>query len=362
MGQSTHFIHRKLNRRNIVISSLLFLVILVQLLILSPRDLEGPEDPLTQIEALRGKKGSATGKRQSKSPPQSVTLKSEEKSSSQIMNNVRLVEAKPEGKEWELAADRAVRPKGSDEWTVEFVKIRFFAKDGVIYDVKGRQGGVIQETSDIWIKGNVETVSSNGYTFRSDSLRYESKKKRLWSTEPVEMVGPKDKDLSVLMLTGDSMSADLNSNEMVVERNVRGRKEVLSGKKMQIQSHKALFSGRSRSAAFSGSVIIDYEATRITGPEARLGFNADQSALESVFVSGGVKVTDADRLATSGTLAVSFVEDRYVFEGSPRVVQKSDELVGDKIIFLNGGKKVQVVNAKAQFDPRTQENENQKPK
>jgi lipopolysaccharide export system protein LptA len=52
---------------------------------------------------------------------------------------------------------------------------------------------------------------------------------------------------------------------------------------------------------------------------------------------------------------VYFKDDKVVFNGAPRVVQNGDELVGDQIVFLEGGKKVQVSNAKAQIDPRAME-------
>jgi lipopolysaccharide export system protein LptA len=39
-------------------------------------------------------------------------------------------------------------------------------------------------------------------------------------------------------------------------------------------------------------------------------------------------------------------KNEFVFDGRPRVVQDNDELRGDRIVFLDGGKKVKVQNAK----------------
>ena len=69
-----------------------------------------------------------------------------------------------------------------------------------------------------------------------------------------------------------------------------------------------------------------------------------------MLISGGTRVTDHDKLATSEKVMVHFDDDRYVFSGSPRVVQNGDELVGDEISFLNGGKQVKVSNARAKID------------
>jgi hypothetical protein len=116
-----------------------------------------------------------------------------------------------------------------------------------------------------------------------------------------------------------------------------------------------MLSGQSNSAEFFGSVSIDLDNMRITGPEARFLYDRTQAILESVLIAGGIRVTDSDKFATSGSLAVHFKDDRYVFKGSPRVVQSSDELIGDEIVFLEGGKKVQVINARAQLDPQSAE-------
>ena len=45
-------------------------------------------------------------------------------------------------------------------------------------------------------------------------------------------------------------------------------------------------------------------------------------------------------------------EDKFVFSGRPRLVQDNDELVGDKIIFYKGGKRVQVMKARARVDKK----------
>ena len=65
---------------------------------------------------------------------------------------------------------------------------------------------------------------------------------------------------------------------------------------------------------------------------------------------GGVRVTDSEKYATADRVSVYFNEDKYVFNGSPRVVQSGDELVGEEITFLNNGKKVQVSNARVKLD------------
>jgi LPS export ABC transporter protein LptC/lipopolysaccharide transport protein LptA len=341
-------IARFFNRRNLVISALLFLIIVIQLLVLMPRDIEVQD--LRPAKVAKTIKGSKTGR---------ANQLSKEIPSGQVVRNAQMVEAKQDQKEIELWADRAVRPKDREEWTLDDVRVKFYATNGVTYTVTGKNGGVTTSTYAMWIKGNVITKSSNGYTFRSESVFYDPKIKRLSSPAKIEMDGPPDANGSRLYLDGEDMVADLTTNQMNVNRKVRARRKVSAPKDSpggdqktaQIQSNSAVFSGKSNLALFKGNVIIDVDTMRLTGPEARFSYDPGIQNLDSMVVSGGVKVTDSDKSATSGSVSVYFKDDRYVFKGSPRVVQQQDELIGDEIVFLHGGKQVQVINARAQVDP-----------
>jgi lipopolysaccharide export system protein LptA len=116
-----------------------------------------------------------------------------------------------------------------------------------------------------------------------------------------------------------------------------------------------LFSGKTNQAQFFGDVVMDFDTMRVTGPEATFAYDPKTEAFKSVHVDGGVRLTDTDKFATSGTVDVQFKEDKVVFNGSPRVVQNGDELIGDQIVLTDNGKKVQVSNAKAQIDPKARE-------
>ncbi|CAN5485694.1 hypothetical protein BH10BDE1_BH10BDE1_25030 [soil metagenome] len=346
--QTRSKIARFFNRRNLVIAALFFLIIVIQLLVLMPRDIE-----VQDVRPARNEKkitGSKTGM---------ASQLSKDVPSGQVVRNAHMVEAKQDQKELELWAVQAVRPKDKEEWTLDDVRVKFFASNGVTYTVTGKNGGVTTSTYALWIKGNVLTKSSNGYTFKSESIFYDPKIKRLTSPSKIEMEGPPDVNGSRLYLDGEDMIADMTTNQMNVNRKVRARRKVSAPKDTpggdqktaQIQSNSAVFSGNSNLAMFKGNVVIDVDTMRLTGPEAKFSYDPGVQNLDSIVVTGGVKVTDQDKSATSDSVAVYFKDDKYVFKGSPRVVQQQDELIGDEIIFLRGGKQVQVINARAQVDP-----------
>lgn len=322
-----------MNKRNGIILGLLFVILVVEILIFAPKEIGLAPADIDVAAAPKLPEGGF----------------------GQVGEDVHLVESGPEGKRSELWAKRALRTKDNGEWTLETVKVKFYAANGVLYTVTGQRGKAEPNTHAIQVTGNVVTKSSNGYTFKSESAFYDSKNRKLTSPKEVEMEGPDDENGGRLQLTGGELVADFGSNEIAIGNKVRAKKKLKEGKTAQIQSERAKFSGRTNLAQFYGAVVMDVDTMRITGPEAQFAYDRVSNNFDSVLVGGGVKVTDTDKFATSNSVSVFFKDDKVVFKGAPRVVQEGDELVGDEITFLEGGKRVQVSNARAQLDPKSME-------
>ena len=330
-----------MSRRNGIIIALLFIILVIEIVIVAPKELG-----TSVADDLAAKKASEKSRAKG----------SDKGQSGQVMSDVHLVEAAGEGKEWELWADKAIRPKNNEQWVIEQVKVHFFADNGVMYTVTGNKGNVVPEKKDIRISGNVITRSSNGYVFKTESVDYNSKARRLDSPNAVEMTGPKDATGGELHLTGGALVADFGTNVISITKNIRAKRKIQVGKDKadrtaNIQAQRAQFSGKTNEANFYGDVVIELETMQISGPQAKFAYDPRTHMLDSMQVAGGARVSDTDKFATSGSVDVFFKDDRVVFSGAPRVVQNGDELVGDEIILMDGGKKVQVSNAKAQLDP-----------
>ena len=332
-----------MSKRNGIILGMLFLILVVEILIFAPKELGlSPRDDQAQEETTH-----------------KAMDDQDRKGAAQVMNGVYSIEAKGDTREWELWADRALGPRNNtDEWTIQNVRVKFYASNGVIYNVTGKTGHVVPVKNDIRIDGDVVTKSSNGYTFKTQSAFYDSGHRRLASPKAVEMTGPGDQNGGPPVLKGGELNADFNSNQIHIGSGVKAHKTVKGEKLATITSTRAEFSGVTNTAAFYGNVIMDMESMRITGPEAHFVYDPQTHALDAIDILGGVRMTDTDKFATAKTVEVSFKEDRAVFDGSPRVVQNGDELTGDQIIFTNAGRKVQVLNAKADVDPQSVQNSN----
>ena len=69
-------------------------------------------------------------------------------------------------------------------------------------------------------------------------------------------------------------------------------------------------------------------------------------------MEGGVHLKDKDKVGSSGSAIVYFDEDKYVFTDKSFITQAGNELIGDKIIVYDGGKRVQVFKGKAEYNKK----------
>lgn len=268
----------------------------------------------------------------------------------QHMEGVHLVESRQGQRDWELFAEAAEGYQDKGLWELRKVKIHFYNGDKIDYTVTGKSGSIDNKTKDMKIMGDVVTQSVNGYRFQSPSAFYFAGRRLIQSDGHVKMTGPADAQGQGLILDGDQMETFVAENRMLIKQNVKASKMLNNGKQFRISSQSAEFSGNSKKARFVEQVAIEVDTMKMEGPEAEFQYRPDVDFLQSVLVKGGVKVSDVDKYATSDAVRFDPAENKFVLTGRPRVVQNSDEIMGDQIIFIDGGKKVKVENIKANLE------------
>ncbi len=304
----------------------LFVLLIVEMILVSPAELKEPKAvAVAEAVAAKGARSDDV---------------------EQIMQGVHVIESKHESKEWELWADSAIGFKMQAELALQKVRANFFGSNGVSFEVTGESGAVASESKSMQVDGGVVTKSSNGYTFKTQTLKYDSQERSLTSPTAVEVLGPRDHAGRTLFISGGEMAANLELGVVLIQRDIKARKTVRTDKKMQVSADKAHLSGQNSSVRFTGNVIIDLDGVRIIGPDALFKYNSANDQLTSIDLEGGVRVSDFSKWATSEKLSIDLAKNEFIFDGRPRVVQDEDELRGDRIIFIDGGKKVKVQNAK----------------
>jgi LPS export ABC transporter protein LptC len=294
----------------------------------------------------------------------SKDVKSAVATTSQIMHGVHLVETGGGRKEWELDSDNAQGFKDKGTWKLQGVHVKFFSLPGTVYTVTGKTGSIQTETKDMEVQGDVVTTTSDGYVFKSQYMQYSSKDKTLTTPEFVAITGPKEKGL--FELSGKGFKAFLVSNIMDLHHDVEAVKSIDSQERqasltdssantssehvMNIKSVRAHINGKTGDARFEENVQVDIEQVRMTGNQADFEFDTNDRALTSLFMQGNVRVTDQDHWASSQYAQVLFKTNEFILYGNPRVIQNNNELRGEEIRFLKGGKEVRVSKARARVE------------
>jgi LPS export ABC transporter protein LptC len=266
------------------------------------------------------------------------------------MEGIHMVESRSGNRDWELFAENAEGTEGESSWELNNVKVLFYSDDKIEFTVAGKQGKIDAKSKDMKITGQVITQSRNGYRFSTNTLSYLNSQRMMKSSDKVYMSGPPDRYGKGMVVEGDWLEAYIDTNTMKILNRVVAKKQLNDGKKFLVHSGTAEFSGKTKAVKFLEQVAIELDSMRMEGPEAQFQYKESADMLQTVMLKGGVKVSDLEKYATSESVKFDPAENRFTLSGNPRVVQDNDEISGEKIEFIDGGKKVKVEKMKARVE------------
>lgn len=325
--------------KNLLLTGLL-IFLFVEVLVVFPNHLSKTSEP--PPAPVAEKMYDKDGKEIEPPPP---PLKADQK-----VSGMHLVESQSGKRDWELFSESAEGSQGSGAWKLNKVRALFYNKEKIEFTVTGDQGTVDSKTRDLNISGHVVTKSANGYSFETPSIIYRSGTRLIQSPDEVVMKGPQDKDGAGFFLKGSDMVVDVDKSVMQIRGHISAEKEIKDHKKVEISAAGAEFSGKNREARFFPNVVVNYDKMKIEGPEAKFMYQEKTNLLSSIQFKGGVKVADFNKFASAETLNLDLLENKFTFKGKPKVIQDDDELTGDEIIFLDGGKRVKVDKVRARVE------------
>jgi len=301
---------------------LLVIFVFFEIIVMSPNLLEQSQDDLAELELAASSTQESKGGMEQK------------------LQGVHLVENAANEKGWELFAQGATGTTALD-WVVKDVKVNFFHENKPSFTVTGEQGEVIGASKDMVIRGNVKTTSTNGYSFQTDTMNYLAGTKMMSSVDEVYMEGPPDTGGQGFKLNGEKLLLDINKNKMSILDKVVASKKV-NGKDFNITSVRADFYNTNQEALFSGDVRMQWDTLKIEAPLAQFNYSKTTKALVRIVLRQGVKFSDANRSGSSQELELDLVENKMTMRGQPKVQQGEDEISGQEIVFIDGGKKVKI--------------------
>jgi LPS export ABC transporter protein LptC len=140
------------------------------------------------------------------------------------LKKIRFVEDKQGQKTWELEAESVHQYQGQNMMVLENVKVTFYAKEGRIIYLTGKQGKVYQDSKNVDLSGDVVLTSSDGYQLKTHSASYRHSEKIVSTGDPVEIDGEQ------IRLTGKGMLVDVEAKTFKilsqVKTHLRGGKKI----------------------------------------------------------------------------------------------------------------------------------------
>ena len=265
-------------------------------------------------------------------------------------DGVHLVETKEGRQDWELFADSAESFEAINEWRLEHVKVQLYKQNKLQFTIVGNKGKVNTSTKNLEVHGDVTTTSSNGYVFTSPSIFYVADNRKLFTRDPVRMKSPRDEEGQNLEIKGIGMETFVDEQVMRIQSQVRARRGNSSAQELEIQSSQAEFSSFEHKAQFSGKVEVKAKAVLLEAPFVDLRYATGTQTLQSLEAKGGVKLSDSNKFATAESIFFQPRTNEFRLVGRPRVVQDQDEILGEEIALLDGGKRIRVDKIRAHVE------------
>lgn len=313
----------KINKYSILFS-LIVLVIFLEVIIIAPRVLEKSNDEYAELEKSM----------------ETAAVADKSQAIEQKARGVHLLENGVDGKGYELFAVEAVGTADL-KWVLKEVKIQFFNDNISSFFVTGDVGEIDGTSKDMIIRGHVTTNSTNGYSFKTDNLKYISAQKTMTSEDPVEMEGPHDKSGKGFRLTGEKLLVDIVKNKMSILEKIIATKTI-NNKDFHLTSVRADFSNKNQEAEFSGDVKMKFGEMSVQSAVANFYYSDMTKALVKILLKQGVEFTEGERKGSSSALEIDLVEDKMIMRGQPKIQMGEDEIKGYEIVFIEGGKKMKI--------------------
>ncbi|MBI5642439.1 MAG: LPS export ABC transporter periplasmic protein LptC [Deltaproteobacteria bacterium] len=117
--------------------------------------------------------------------------------------------------EWELTADSAKRTRDEDLTLFDTVQATFYSKQGKTYTLKADEGRYKEIAGEIHAVGDVSVESEEGYTLKTEELKYSIGSREITSDKRVEITS------EGMDVEGEGFFADVENGRYLLKDKVR---------------------------------------------------------------------------------------------------------------------------------------------
>ena len=118
-------------------------------------------------------------------------------------------------REWELFAKGAQYEKDNKKVALTSITVSFFSREGTVYKLAADRGELFTESQDVNLSGNVVAETAEGYTIRTDTIKYIARDKKVSTADPVSFSSRE------MVMTGKGMVIDLEEEKLYILEEVK---------------------------------------------------------------------------------------------------------------------------------------------
>ena len=133
------------------------------------------------------------------------------------IKDVHYTEVGESGNRLEINADSATFLKKENQARFDRIRMKLIQPDGKVYELTADRGKLKTDLKDVEIEGNVLIVSNRGDRFTTGRLEYSDKERKISTEDVVTFHNPR------FEVTGKGMIILLKSDQVTLARNVKAQ-------------------------------------------------------------------------------------------------------------------------------------------
>jgi LPS export ABC transporter protein LptC len=133
------------------------------------------------------------------------------------IRDVHFTEVGDSGNRLEINADSATFHRKENQALFDKVRMRLTLPDGKTYELTADRGRLRTDLKDVEIEGNVVVLSNRGDRFTTDRLKYSDGEKKIYTEDPVTLSNPR------FEMKGKGMTLLLKSEHVTIAGGIKAR-------------------------------------------------------------------------------------------------------------------------------------------
>jgi len=256
--------------------------------------------------------------------------------STHTLNDMHVVEAYNETKDWELFADIAKNIRGEGVWNLKGVKVNFYNEDKIDFTVSGDSAVYDSSTRGLNFEGDIVGTMTNQNSFATQSLSYNPFLRKVISDTPVTFKSKINKSSPLesngMTLNAHKMETHIVSQDILFSEGVNGHYSNSETGNIKISAVSAKVSKQNQNVEFFDNVVMFWPQGQFESDYLLIESHPVTQKIENILFKGNVRLHMDNRFASCGKARLIISSQAIELDENPRIIENQNQIEGEKII------------------------------